>query len=69
MKQLGQLKDADACQQIFKWQQRIEAVTGINCVHIREVCKNDFTIDALENAQEKDRLYFKGLAIDILKLC
>lgn len=48
------------------WKKKIESVSGLKCVHLSEVLSCDnFTLEELLEAQEKDRLYFKGLIEDI----
>lgn len=48
------------------WMRKIEIVSGLKCVHLSEVLSCDnFTLEELLEAQERDRLYFKGLIEDI----
>ena len=56
-------------QVIYNWKQRIESVSGLTCIHLNEVFKQEsFTLKGLKAAKEKDRQYFKGLIIDIESL-
>lgn len=56
-------------QVIYNWKQRIESVSGLTCIHLNEVFKQEsFTLKELKAAKEKDRQYFKGLIIDIESL-
>jgi len=51
---------------IMNWKQRIESVSGLKCIHLSDVLnENNFTLKQLKDAQEEDRLYFKGLIEDI----
>lgn len=51
---------------IMNWKQRIESVSGLRCIHLSDVLSRDkFTLKQLKDAQEEDRLYFKGLVEDI----
>ena len=60
----------ETCQPIFNWQQRMESVTGLECYHIRELCKKgNFSVSELVEAQQKDMDYFKGLATEVMCLC
>lgn len=51
---------------VMDWKQKIERVSGLKCIHLSEVLSCDnFTLEELLEAQERDRLYFKGLIEDI----
>ena len=54
---------------ILNWKQRIESVSGLTCIHLSEVLKNEvFPYTDLVSAYDEDRFYFKGLVEDLNNL-
>lgn len=54
---------------ILNWKQRIEGVSGLTCIHLSELFKNEvFPFKELESAYDEDRFYFKGLVEDLNNL-
>lgn len=63
---IGDLMDSPDAQVIYNWKQRIESISGLTCIHLNEVFKQEsFTLKELIAAKEEDRQYFKGLILDI----
>lgn len=57
-------------QWIENWVQRIESISGLKCLRVRQVWdKPSFTKKELINAYEEDCGWFKGVANEISRLC
>lgn len=57
-------------QWIENWVQRIESISSLECIHIREVwSQKQFTKKQLINAYKQDCNWFRGFADEIMSLC
>lgn len=57
-------------QWIENWVQRIESVSSLDCINIRDVWnKQNFTKNELKEAYKRDCAWFRGYADTIMSLC